>query len=75
MAMKNQRKHHNKVTNKEHQVSVRFGSNILEELDHIDTYVRVGRAELIRRAVEDFLVEVGKNKRVTISAEIPPRDG
>lgn len=57
--------------NKSTQVSVRLDGTTTNRLDHINQYVGVGRAELIRRAIEDFITHVEETGNVTVSSEVP----
>lgn len=57
--------------NKSTQVSVRLDGLTTDRLDHINKYLGVGRAELIRRAIEDFIRGVEKDGNVTISTHVP----
>lgn len=53
------------------QVTVRFDAEQNKKLAHIDKYVGVGRAELIRRAVDDFIKKVEETGEVSVHATVP----
>lgn len=54
------------------QVSVRLDGATFKKLDHINKFARIGRAEILRRAINEFIAHVEKSGRMTTRADIPP---
>jgi len=57
---------------KDIQVSVRLDPPVLSRLDHIDKYARLGRAEIIRRALIDYMEKVNEDGQLVVTSKIPP---
>jgi len=56
-------------------VSIRLDKSAIRRLDYVNNYANLGRAELIRRAVDNFLEKIEKEGSLTVRAEIPPYRG
>lgn len=56
---------------KDAPVSVRFGVDITDRLDHIAAQTGIPKAELVRRATVDYLDKVESEGRITIIVREP----
>lgn len=56
---------------KDAPVSVRFGADITDRLDHIAAQTGIPKAELVRRATVDYLDKVESEGRITIIVREP----